>query len=92
MDVAIDATDDVTTKFLLNDACVAAGHPIVHAGVVGFGGQLLAIVPGKGPCLRCLFPDSPAEGDATCADAGSSVPSRIRRHSASADCARASRR
>ena len=71
MDVAIDATDDVTTKFRLNDACVAAGIPLVHAGVVGFRGQLLAIVPGKGPCLRCLFPDPPAEGEtATCRDAG----------------------
>ena len=70
-DVAIDATDDPATKFLLNDLCVAAGIPLVHAGVVGMSGQLLAIVPGKGPCLRCLFPESPADEEiATCRDAG----------------------
>jgi molybdopterin/thiamine biosynthesis adenylyltransferase len=71
MSVAVDATDDITTKFLLNDACVVAGIPLVHGGVTGFAGQVLTIVPGEGPCLRCLFPDPPSESDsATCRDGG----------------------
>jgi len=71
MDAVIDATDYTSTKFLLNDACVEAGIPLVHAGVVGFTGQLLAILPGEGPCLRCLFPEPPSEGEAaTCRDGG----------------------
>jgi adenylyltransferase/sulfurtransferase len=71
MDVAIDATDDVATKFLLNDVCLEGSIPLVHAGVVGFGGQVLTIVPGEGPCLRCLFPEPPTEAEtATCRDAG----------------------
>jgi molybdopterin/thiamine biosynthesis adenylyltransferase len=71
MTVAIDATDDISTKFLLNDACAVAGIPLVHGGVTGFAGQVLIIVPGEGPCLRCLFPDPPSESDsATCRDGG----------------------
>jgi adenylyltransferase/sulfurtransferase len=71
MTVAIDATDDIATKFLLNDACVVAGIPLVHAGVAGFAGQVLTIVPGEGPCLRCLFPEPPSEDDsAACRDGG----------------------
>jgi adenylyltransferase/sulfurtransferase len=71
MTVAIDATDDIATKFLLNDACVEAGIPLVHAGIAGFTGQVLTIVPGEGACLRCLFPDPPNDRDsATCRDGG----------------------
>ena len=71
MTVAIDATDDVATKFLLNDTCVAARIPLVHAGVAGFAGQVLTILPGEGPCLRCLFPEAPSEVEsATCRDGG----------------------
>ena len=58
-DVVIDATDNAAAKFALNDACVERGVPLVHAGVVGFGGQLLTIVPGETACLRCLFPRRP---------------------------------
>ena len=71
MTVAVDATDDAATKFLLNDACVAAGIPLVHAGVTGLAGQVLTILPHGGPCLRCLFPDPPTEGETTsCRDGG----------------------
>jgi len=67
----IDATDHAPTKFLLNDACVRAGKPFVYAGVVGLRGQLLTVLPRESACLRCLFPEAPAEDEtASCQDAG----------------------
>jgi molybdopterin/thiamine biosynthesis adenylyltransferase len=62
-DAVVDGTDNFPAKYLCNDAAVATGTPLVHAGVLRFGGQLLAIVPGKGPCLRCLLPDLPSVED-----------------------------
>ena len=68
--VVCDACDDLQTKFALNDACVEAGVPLVHAAVLEYGGQLVSIVPG-GPCLRCLFGEPPPAGEVpTCAQAG----------------------
>ena len=56
-DIAVDCLDNFAARFILNDACVTAGKPYVHAGVGEFYGQLLTVTPGKGPCLRCLFPE-----------------------------------
>jgi len=56
-DLIVDCLDNFETRFILNDACVALGKPFIHAGVEEFYGQLLTVIPGKGPCLRCLFPD-----------------------------------
>jgi adenylyltransferase/sulfurtransferase len=70
VDIACDASDNFETKFALNDACVAAGIPMVHAAILEFGGQLTTYVPG-GPCYRCLFGAPPdAEAVPTCAQAG----------------------
>jgi molybdopterin-synthase adenylyltransferase len=70
-DFVIDATDDVPTKFLLNDVCVRGDTPLVHAGVVGLRGQLMTILPRRTACLRCLFPEPPAEDEgASCQQAG----------------------
>ncbi|MEM2878045.1 MAG: HesA/MoeB/ThiF family protein [Candidatus Hadarchaeales archaeon] len=59
-DVVIDAVDNYPTRFLLNEACVRHGVPLVHGAVDGFDGQAMTIVPGRGPCLRCLLPRDPA--------------------------------
>jgi len=56
-DVVVDCLDNFATRFILNDACIKANKPLVHAGVGEFYGQLMTIIPGKGPCLRCLFPN-----------------------------------
>ena len=56
-DIIIDCLDNFETRFILNDACISAGKPMVHAGVGEFYGQLMTIIPGKSPCLRCLFPN-----------------------------------
>jgi molybdopterin/thiamine biosynthesis adenylyltransferase len=70
-DFVIDATDHPPTKFLLNDRCVKAGKPFVYAGVVGFTGQMMTVLPGETACLRCLFPQPPDETEvASCAGAG----------------------
>lgn len=70
-DVVIDGSDNFPTKFLCSDASVLTGVPLVHAGVLRFGGQMMAVVPGRGPCLRCLIPEVPPRGDTpTCAEAG----------------------
>jgi adenylyltransferase/sulfurtransferase len=70
-DCIIDATDGVATKFLLNDAAVALGMPLVHAGVVRFLGQVMTILPGRSACYRCLFEAPPAAGDVpSCQEAG----------------------
>lgn len=55
-DIVLDCLDNFKTRYILNDACVAACKPLVHAGVEAFRGQLMTITPGTGPCLRCLFP------------------------------------
>lgn len=61
-DFIIDAVDNFPAKFLINDACVRAGKPFVHAGVIRFQGQLMTYVPGKGPCYRCIFKNPPPQG------------------------------
>ena len=55
-DIVVDCLDNFSSRFILNDACVKAGKPLVHAGIEEFYGQLMTIIPGQGPCLRCLFP------------------------------------
>ncbi len=60
-DFIIDATDNFTSKFLINDACVTAKKPFSHAGILRFQGQLMTYVPGKGPCYRCVFKNPPPE-------------------------------
>lgn len=69
-DLVIDGTDNFRTKFLLNDACVQQGLPLVQASLYQVEGQLQVILP-EGPCLRCLWPETPADGCVgTCAEVG----------------------
>lgn len=70
-DVVVDGTDNFETRYLINDACVKHGKPWIYGGVVSTTGMTLTVVPGKGPCLRCLFPDPPPVGSLpTCETAG----------------------
>jgi molybdopterin/thiamine biosynthesis adenylyltransferase len=57
--VILDGTDTFETRYLVNDAAVAAGIPVVHASVFRFEGQLTTFVPYEGPCYRCLYPTPP---------------------------------
>jgi len=56
-DIIVDCLDNFKTRFILNDACITAKKPLIHAGVGEYFGQLMTIIPGKSPCLRCLFPN-----------------------------------
>jgi len=58
-DVIVDGTDTFETRYLLNDAAVVAGIPVVHASVFRFEGQLTVFKPFDGPCYRCLYPTPP---------------------------------
>jgi sulfur-carrier protein adenylyltransferase/sulfurtransferase len=70
-DIVIDGTDNFPTRYLLNDACVIAGRPLVYGSVDRFDGQVSVFSTPDGPCYRCLFPSPPAPGSVqNCADAG----------------------
>ena len=70
-DVVIDASDNVTTRYLVNDACILSKKPLVSASSVRVEGQLTVYGFGKGPCYRCLFPEPPpAETVTNCSDGG----------------------
>lgn len=70
-DFVIDGTDNFAAKFLINDACVLAGTPYSHGGILQFDGQTLTVRPGETACYRCVFPAPPPQ-DAipTCSRAG----------------------
>ena len=74
-DVVLDGTDNFSTRFLLNDACVKHGVAWVYGAAVGSYGVTMTVRPGVTPCLRCVFPDEPAAGSApTCDTAGVLLP------------------
>jgi molybdopterin/thiamine biosynthesis adenylyltransferase/rhodanese-related sulfurtransferase len=58
-DVVVDGLDNFPTRYLLNDASVRRGVPVVSAAILGFEGQLSVFKPYEGPCYRCLFPYPP---------------------------------
>jgi len=58
-DVVVDGMDNYPTRYLLNEACVRNRIPFVHGAVEGLVGQMMTIVPRKGPCLKCLVPHEP---------------------------------
>jgi len=71
VDVVLDGTDNLETRYLVNDHCVEALIPWVYGGVVGSGGLVMPVIPGSGPCLRCIFPEAPPPGVLpTCETAG----------------------
>ena len=77
-DLVLDGTDNLATRYLLNDYCVERGLAWIYAGVVGSGGLVLPVLPAldrPGACLRCLFPDPAAPGSLpTCETAGVILP------------------
>ena len=74
-DLVLDGTDNLATRYLLNDWCVKHGVPWIYAGVVGGAGLVLPVLPGRGACLRCVFPDPPPPGTLpTCDSAGVILP------------------
>lgn len=58
-DIVVDATDNVSTRYLINDSCVILGKPLVSGAALGLEGQLTVYHQNQGPCYRCLFPTPP---------------------------------
>ena len=75
VDVVVDGADNFPARYLLNDACVKLGKPLVYGAVQRFAGQASVFDAGRRrgqlPCYRCLFPEPPSAGSApSCEEAG----------------------
>lgn len=74
-DLILDGTDNLATRYLINDFSIQQGIPWIYGGVVGGAGLVLPVLPGKGPCLRCVFRTPPPPGSLpTCDTAGVILP------------------
>ncbi|XP_073158295.1 adenylyltransferase and sulfurtransferase MOCS3-like [Henckelia pumila] len=70
-DVVVDATDNVPSRYMINDCCVVLGKPLVSGAALGLEGQLTVYNYNGGPCYRCLFPTPPpTTACQRCADSG----------------------
>ncbi|MDR5694499.1 MAG: molybdopterin-synthase adenylyltransferase MoeB [Armatimonadota bacterium] len=69
-DVVVNGSDNFPTRYLVNDACVLLGKPLVDASILRWEGQATVFLPGRG-CYRCLFPSPPPPGTVpSCAEGG----------------------
>jgi adenylyltransferase/sulfurtransferase len=74
-DLILDGTDNFEIRYLINDVAVKLNKPWVYGGCIGSHGQVMTILPGVTPCLRCVFEAAPAPGEAgTCETAGVLAP------------------
>src|ERR1017187_4438284 len=70
-DLVLDGSDNFATRYLVNDACLVLGLPLVAASILRFEGQLTVVCADDGPCYRCIFPEAPNPADApSCTEAG----------------------
>ena len=70
-DLVVDGADNFPTRYLLNDAALKLGKPVIHASIYRFEGQITSFVPGQGPCYRCLYPSPPPpDMSPSCQEAG----------------------
>jgi molybdopterin/thiamine biosynthesis adenylyltransferase len=70
-DIVVDGADNFPSRYLLNDAALKTGVPVVHGSIFRFEGQATVFKPRDGPCYRCLIPEPPpAEMAPSCAEAG----------------------
>src|SRR5262249_52024174 len=69
-ELVLDGSDNLETRYVLNDACVREGRPWIYTGAVAAQGMVLPVRPGSSACFRCVFPAPPATAPATCDIAG----------------------
>tara|TARA_B110000014_G_scaffold47160_1_gene31269 strand:+ start:883 stop:2058 length:1176 start_codon:yes stop_codon:yes gene_type:complete len=70
-DVIVDGTDNFQTRYLINDASVKTGIPVVHGSIFQYEGQITVFDPKNGPTYRDIFPEPPQNGAApNCTEAG----------------------
>jgi molybdopterin/thiamine biosynthesis adenylyltransferase len=60
-DAIVDAMDNYPARYLLNDVAIRKNIPLFHGAIRGFYGQAMTVIPGKTPCMRCIFPKPPPE-------------------------------
>src|SRR5581483_12174163 len=65
-DLILDGTDNFETRYLLNDLSVKRGVPWIYGAAVASHGTVMAVVPGRGPCFACVYPEPPAGAHPTC--------------------------
>ncbi|NLR93145.1 HesA/MoeB/ThiF family protein [Flammeovirga agarivorans] len=63
-DVVVDGTDNFSSRYLINDACIIQNKPLVSASIQGFDGQLSVFNYNNGPTYRCIFPNPPSQEEA----------------------------
>jgi adenylyltransferase/sulfurtransferase len=69
-DVVVNGSDNFPTRYLVNDATVFLGKPLIDASILKWEGQATTFLPGRG-CYRCLFPTPPPPGAVpSCAEGG----------------------
>jgi len=70
-DIIVDGTDNFSTRYLVNDACVITGKSLVYGAIFRFSGQVSVFNCDNGPSYRCLFPEPPEAGSVPgCSEAG----------------------
>ena len=69
-DLILDGTDNFETRYLINDYAVCRGIPWIYGAAVGSYGLSMPVIPGRTPCLRCVYPEAPAGAQPTCETAG----------------------
>lgn len=75
IDLILDATDNFEARFLLNDVSLKFKIPWIYTGMVGYSGTVMAVIPGRTACLRCLMADPPEAGQLpTCETIGVWAP------------------
>lgn len=60
-DGIVDAMDNYPVRYLLNGVAIKRGIPLFHGAIRGFHGQATTVIPGKSPCLKCIFPKAPPQ-------------------------------
>ena len=74
-DLVIDCSDNYKARYLINDACILSGIPLVFASIYQYEGQVSIFGYNDAPCLRCLYPEPPQPGLVpTCAEGGTISP------------------
>ena len=69
-DMVVDGSDNFDTKYLINDAAVKLGKPVIYGSILGFEGQAAVFWADHGPCYRCLYPAPPKSYVPNCAEFG----------------------
>jgi adenylyltransferase/sulfurtransferase len=70
VDLILDGTDNFDTRYLINDFSVSRSIPWVYGAAVGSYGLAMPVLPGRTPCLRCVYPNPPQSAQPTCETAG----------------------